>query len=70
MVIRDVLYGFCITENYQVIFEKQNNIKFINHTHGFVPSPSISAKISPLPLVITTVDTEAPLKSKENNNKK
>lgn len=31
-------------------------------THGFVPSPLVSAKMSPLPLVMTTVETEAPLR--------
>lgn len=35
-------------------------------THGFVPSPLSSAKISPLPLVITTVETDAPLLCAQN----
>lgn len=35
-------------------------------TQGFVPSPLNSAKMSPLPLVMTTVETDAPLLNAQN----
>jgi len=35
-------------------------------THGFVPSPLSSDKMSPLPLVMTTVETDAPLLCAQN----